>query len=863
MKELLIGIGLLGALFLGGVVFEQNSPTGGPGGGFAGGAASMWRVVSSIIQPVNTSWGLRIPSLANENCIGTDADGDFQSGSCGADHTFPFTVDNSIGGVSTSTIVGFNAGLVSSTSTTGTLVATSSITISAGGSFIFDSQTFDSLTDDATLSNNSGDLRVVDVNCSDCLDDTEIDPSTFILNELGETSLADPGSDQIVFWDDSDTQFEFISTLTGLSISANTLSVDEVDISGGTNLAVSGTLLDLTGDTLSINEGTLTDNNLCDYESTGTQIECTTNTSAELAGIISDETGSGVLVFGTAPTFTTSITSTLVIADLIDPSGAADLDLGSADVTDITLITDGGTWIVDNGLTFPDEDDDPTAAGELKYDNTITGLDDGGFVWYDDDEIRRIVDIDNSEGAFAAGDDGHVVTFVWNGGSGYFDLQADDTGGGGGGTFAWTPIDGSNATTSALTVGSTTVSHLTTLNLFATSTDSTHILKLFNDTNAEVVSFTDEGLATFSDLVVNSLNFTFADAGADAVLGWDDTATAYENLTNAEVFTITENGSGGNILLETEIDGCSELLALLDDETGTCGGAVFSDSPTFVDDILLNSAGVLLTGANGDLTILGSGDGQDENLVFNFNDTANEVGITSGTGVTLVDFNTIGLDTDSLTVGADTVTSLDGDATLNIVSSNLRVVDLTCTDCINATEIEDIYLLNSGDVGTGVFDFGGTTSFELTNAADPTVDALGEFAFDTTSINLVAPTTTSSGSEIVLASATTTLYAFSIASTTPAMIDGGFIELPSHYLQQRATAIICQVESGTSAVINLSDDGTNDTNTATCTTTEGLQYAITTNGLFNAYEDIRLEFGTVSGAVDYITIRVVGHRFSD
>ncbi len=66
------------------------------------------------------------------------------------------------------------------------------------------------------------------------------------------------------------------------------LTCTSIDISDDTNLAVSGTLLDLTGDTLSINEGTLTDNNLCDFESTGSQLECTTNTKAELEGIITD-----------------------------------------------------------------------------------------------------------------------------------------------------------------------------------------------------------------------------------------------------------------------------------------------------------------------------------------------------------------------------------------------------------------------------------------------------------------------------------------------------------------------------------------------------------------------------------------------
>ena len=63
---------------------------------------------------------------------------------------------------------------------------------------------------------------------------------------------------------------------------------------------------------------------------------------------------------------------------------------------------------------------------------------------------------------------------------------------------------------------------------------------------------------------------------------------------------------------------------------------------------------------------------------------------------------------------------------------DLTYVQDGCSDCLNATEIEDIYLLNNGDAGTGVFDFGGATSFEIPNAADPTVDATGEIAVDTT-----------------------------------------------------------------------------------------------------------------------------------
>ena len=57
--------------------------------------------------------------------------------------------------------------------------------------------------------------------------------------------------------------------------------------------------------------------------------------------------------------------------------------------------------------------------------------------------------------------------------------------------------------------------------------------------------------------------------------------------------------------------------------------------------------------------------------------------------------------------------------------------DLNCTDCINATEIEDIYLLDDGDTGTGVYDFGGATSFEIPNGTDPNVSAAGQVSWDT------------------------------------------------------------------------------------------------------------------------------------
>ena len=58
------------------------------------------------------------------------------------------------------------------------------------------------------------------------IEDITNEVSTIDLNDLAKTSLADPGADRIVFWDDSDTQYEWLVPNKGISISVNNLNVD-------------------------------------------------------------------------------------------------------------------------------------------------------------------------------------------------------------------------------------------------------------------------------------------------------------------------------------------------------------------------------------------------------------------------------------------------------------------------------------------------------------------------------------------------------------------------------------------------------------------------------------------------------------
>lgn len=88
------------------------------------------------------------------------------------------------------------------------------------------------------------------------------------------------------------------------------------------------------------------------------------------------------------------------------------------------------------------------------------------------------------------------------------------------------------------------------------------------------------------------------------------------------------------------------------------------------------------------------------------------------------------------------------------------------------------------------------------------------------------------------------------------------MQLPSHPLAQVATKIWCKVTGGTSLVINLSTDGSSDTNTATCTTT-GAEYPLSSNNSYAAYGAIRMEYGTKTGDTGDLVVRIMGYRTSN
>jgi hypothetical protein len=135
--------------------------------------------------------------------------------------------------------------------------------------------------------------------------------------------------------------------------------------------------------------------------------------------------------------------------------------------------------------------------------------------------------------------------------------------------------------------------------------------------------------------------------GEDNVLPGADADTTL-TFAPSELENLTWGGGAGASIVHTFNVSGTDTTMTMGSATTTFSGDVVStlDMTVTGSDLTLGVAGVRLTGdGDGALTILGLGDGSDENLLINFDDTSNEVNITSGTGVNVFNFTGIGITT--------------------------------------------------------------------------------------------------------------------------------------------------------------------------------------------------------------------------
>ncbi len=423
--------------------------------------------------------------------------------------------------------------------------------------------------------------------------------------------------------------------------------------------------------------------------------------------------------------------STSHVAPLFDAAGNEDLDIGSADVDDITLITDGGTWILDDTLTFPVADVSPNAAGEMIYDNTIAGLSGGGIRWYDNNSVRVIVDLETDPS-----DDDYVVTYDADADGFYMKVDADS-----GGATAYDDIGDPDAASSITFNDGETVT-------WATEEDSAGSFFLIQNSDADLAANTYLLDLDYSvdDDQANADYFKCQDAGG-------------------VVFSIQENGNTvstgtlqGTVITATTSHIGPLLDAAGDEDMDYGSGDV--DDHTFLTDGTGTAEIVLPAGAIDGTEILDDTIDSDdyaaasidnEHLADNAVDSA-EIN-TNAVKLDALDVSDVsdniagdiaeGELADSIVVSADIKDDVIVNADINsaaaiAISKTALVAGTNITLSTNTLNVDDAFLANDGDVGTGVYDFGGTTTFEIWNStSDMALGVAGQIGLQLTDDQLV------------------------------------------------------------------------------------------------------------------------------
>ncbi len=235
-----------------------------------------------------------------------------------------------------------------------------------------------------------------------------------------------------------------------------------------------------------------------------------------------------------------------------------------------------------------------------------------------------------------------------------------------------------------------------------------------------------ETLVVFADPAATDKTITFPDETGTVLtsatsLAGDVTGTSGTTVVGDDSHAHTTTTiSGVDISADTNLSGDTEIV--LTGDVLSIGAAIARDAevPGLETNAAVDSEAELEA-------ILGIGFGASKVA------TAGYLLVADG-----VDFESVVMSGDvTIASGGATVVADESHAHTTTTISGIDIsADTNLTAGTNITltgddlSVDDAFLLNNGDIGTGVYDFGGATSFELPNADNPTTDATGEMAVD-------------------------------------------------------------------------------------------------------------------------------------
>jgi hypothetical protein len=170
-----------------------------------------------------------------------------------------------------------------------------------------------------------------------------------------------------------------------LSDTAGTMTLSNIDALDATTEATIEAAIDTLANLTSASSLSITESQISDLGTTAAMVAdnlsvFAATTSAQLAGVISDETGTGSLVFGTAPTFTTSIT--LGATDRLYFDGGSDTYITETSANQMDFYTGAvrRLSLQSTGAVFNEDSNDYDFRVETNQYNDIIQVD-GGEDW--------------------------------------------------------------------------------------------------------------------------------------------------------------------------------------------------------------------------------------------------------------------------------------------------------------------------------------------------------------------------------------------------------------------------------------------------------------------------------------------------